>query len=88
MKVSPQDIDNLLANHRKEWWVVPGTTMTVCCIILKNGFTFTGTSACIDPNNFNEAIGQKISYERALEDAKSSLWKLEGWRLKVNSQLG
>ena len=57
---------------------VPDTTTTICAITLKNGFTVVGESACIDPNNFDQIIGQKIAYENAFE----KLWQLEGYRIK------
>lgn len=57
---------------------VPDTTVTICAITLKNGFTVVGESACIDPNNFDQTIGQKIAYENAFE----KLWQLEGYRVK------
>lgn len=58
---------------------VPDTTTTICAITLKNGFTVVGESACIDPNNFDQIIGQKIAYENAFE----KLWQLEGYRIKA-----
>lgn len=57
---------------------VPDTTVTICAITLKNGFTVVGESACIDPNNFDQTTGQRIAYENAFE----KLWQLEGYRIK------
>ena len=31
-------------------------TITHCTITTKSGFTFTGESACVDPNNFNHHL--------------------------------
>lgn len=42
-------------------------TLTVCVITNKDGFTFTGESACVDPKNFDEKIGQEIAYANAFE---------------------
>lgn len=44
-----------------------GGTITHCTITTKSGFTFTGESACVDPNNFNQEIGEKFAYEQAFE---------------------
>ncbi len=44
-----------------------GGTITHCTIHTKSGFTFTGESACVDPNNFNEEIGKQVSYDNAFE---------------------
>lgn len=40
-------------------------TLTICVITTKDGFTFTGESACADPANFNQEIGEKIAYDNA-----------------------
>lgn len=52
--------------------------LTFCVIVLKNGFTVTGESACASPENFNAEIGQKIAYE----NARNKIWELEGYLLK------
>lgn len=44
-----------------------GETNTHCTITTKSGFTFTGESACVDPKNFNQAIGEQVAYENAFE---------------------
>jgi hypothetical protein len=38
----------------------------------------TGTSACVDPANFNQATGEHYAFEKAFE----KLWDLEGYLLK------
>ena len=53
-------------------------TLTFCVLILKNGFTVTGESACASPENFNAEIGKKIAYQNARE----KIWLLEGYLLK------
>jgi len=52
--------------------------LTICILVLKNGFTVTGESACVSPENFDEAIGQRI----ARENAKRKIWLLEGYLLR------
>ena len=42
-------------------------TITHCTIVTKSGFTFTGESACVDPNNYNKELGEKYAYENAFE---------------------
>ena len=44
-----------------------GEKTTHCTITTKSGFTFTGESACVDPNNFDQKIGEKFAYEQAFE---------------------
>lgn len=53
-------------------------TLTFCVLILKNGFTVTGESACASPENFDPEIGRKIAYE----NARNKIWQLEGYLLK------
>lgn len=59
---------------------VPESTklLTFCVLILQNGFTVTGESACASPENFNAEIGRKI----ARENAKQKIWPLMGYALK------
>lgn len=52
--------------------------LTFCVLVLKNGFTVTGESACASPANFNAQIGQRI----ARENAVNKIWLLEGYLLK------
>lgn len=52
--------------------------LTFCVLVLKNGFTVTGKSACASPDNFNAEIGRKIARENAIE----SMWPLFGFRLR------
>lgn len=52
--------------------------LTFCVLVLKNGFTVTGESACASPENFDAEIGRKIAFENARE----KIWLLEGYLLK------
>ncbi len=52
--------------------------LTFCVLVLRNGFTVTGESACASPENFDEAIGRKI----ARQNAANKLWPLLGFRLR------
>lgn len=54
-----------------------GATVTICNISLDSGFSVRGESACVDPANYNEALGQKYAYEQAFE----KLWPLFGFAL-------
>ena len=46
--------------------------LTFCVLVLRNGFTVTGESACASPENFNAEIGRRI----ARENAVSKVWPL------------
>jgi len=52
--------------------------LTFCVLILSNGFTVTGESACASPENFDEEIGRKIARQKAVE----KVWPLMGYELK------
>lgn len=51
--------------------------VTLAFVKLKNGFVLTGKSAPADPNNYNEELGKKFSYEDAVRQA----WAHEGYLL-------
>ena len=52
--------------------------LTFCVIVLRNGFTVTGESACASPENFDPQIGRDI----ARKNAREKIWALEGYLLK------
>lgn len=52
--------------------------LTFCVLVLRNGFTVTGESACASPENFDAEIGRKI----ARQNAVNKIWQLEGYLLK------
>ncbi|EOQ0382258.1 Gp49 family protein [Escherichia coli] len=52
--------------------------LTFCVLVLRNGFTVTGESACTSPENFDAEIGRKI----ARQNAANKIWMLEGYLLK------
>ena len=56
--------------------------VTICILILANGFKVEGVSACVDPANYDAATGQKCAYENAVE----KIWQLEGYLLKQTLQ--
>lgn len=88
-RVTPQDIEGcIVAEH----YHVAGDSydgpsaiarqslglLTICVLVLRNGFTVTGESACASPENFNEELGRKI----ARENARNKIWALEGYLLR------
>lgn len=75
-RITPEQIDGLIASEA--YHIFPGTTVTVCCLGLINGFTTVGESACASPENFDEAIGRKI----ARANARDKIRALEGYLLR------
>lgn len=58
--------------------VFPGTTVTVCCITLRNGYQVIGHSACADPANFDPEVGETCAYE----NARRHIWALEAYLIR------
>lgn len=52
--------------------------LTFCVLVLRNGFTVTGESACASPENFDAEIGRRI----ARDNAEQKIWPLMGYALK------
>lgn len=51
---------------------------TVVAMKLPNGFVLVESSSCVDPLNYDEAIGVQICKQKL----ESKLWELEGYRLQ------
>jgi exopolyphosphatase/pppGpp-phosphohydrolase len=75
-RLTPALIDAAIVSE--QYYVFPGTTMTVCALSLRNGYIVTGESAAASPENFDQAIGRKI----ARENARNKIWALEGYLLR------
>lgn len=75
-RLTPALIDATIINE--DYYVFPGTTLTICVLTLRNGFAVTGESAAASLSNFDEGIGRKI----ARDNARNKIWMLEGYLLK------
>ena len=75
-KVTLEALTTLADSGYTEYNHLAGT-LTHCTITLPCGFQVTGESACIDPDNFNEELGQEIARKKAV----NALWPLEGYLL-------
>ncbi|MBY9700611.1 hypothetical protein ISH39_03460 [Pseudomonas aeruginosa] len=75
-RLTPDLIDAAIVNAA--YHIFPGTTVTVCCLTLRNGFTVIGEDACASPENFDEELGRKI----ARDNARNKIWQLEGYLLR------
>lgn len=60
----------------------PMSLLTFCVLVLRNGFTVTGESACASPENFDAEIGRKIARQNAVQ----KIWPLMGYQLKTELQ--
>lgn len=52
--------------------------LTFCVLVLRNGFTVTGESACASPENFDAEIGRKVARANAVQ----KIWPLMGYELR------
>ena len=51
--------------------------LTFCVLVLRNGFTVTGESACASPENCDADIGRKVARQNAVQ----KIWPLMGYEL-------
>ena len=91
-RITPDDIEaNIASEHYFTAWDgaslqldgpsdIPAalSLLTFCVLVLRNGFTVTGESACASPDNFDAELGRKI----ARQNAVSKVWPLLGYALK------
>lgn len=52
--------------------------LTFCVLVLRNGFTVTGESACASPENFDAELGRVVARQHAI----NKIWPLMGYALK------
>lgn len=75
-RLTPAIIDGLIVSEH--YHIFEGTTTTVCCLVLQNGYTVVGKSACVSLANFDEQIGRDI----ARENARREIWEVAGYALR------
>lgn len=76
-RLTPADIDAQIVTG--DYYRFPGTTVTVCRLGLKNGYSVIGESAAVSPENFDEQIGRRIAHD----NARAKIWALEGYLLRT-----
>lgn len=77
-RVTKELIDSRIEDVDYQTVIIAGQKMMYCGIKMVNGFVAVGKPAtCIDPANWRDEIGCKISYDNSYEE----LWKLEAYRL-------
>jgi len=70
----PMVRDFIIRYHRQ----TVGKT-TIVTATLRNGFEITESSSCVDPANYDEALGQHVAMERI----KEQVWHLLGFLLQT-----
>lgn len=96
-RITPQHIESLIV-HESYFTAADGlfgatgvrvdalsalNRLTICVLVLKNGYTVTGESACASPENFNSEVGCKAARAHAVE----KIWALEGYLLRDHLHL-
>lgn len=59
-------------------WSQELAILSICILMMRNGFTVIGKSAPASSANFNADLGKKFAYE----DCIRQLWPLEGYALR------
>ena len=78
-RIRPSDLDDAIDPRvAVQYHVFPGSNTTVCLLTLRNGYTVTGDSSCVSPENFDEEVGKEVAFK----DARNKLWSLLGFLLK------
>lgn len=73
-RVTPEFIESRIVD---KVWTRFSPTVTICNITLDNGYSVRGESACVNPENYNQEIGERVSYDNAFQ----KLWPLFGFWL-------
>lgn len=76
----PYDLVQSILNELTFKFVrVEGTNTTQCWALI-DGFTIgTGSSGCLNEEDFNQELGEKYAKERAIQDATNNIWFAEGY---------
>lgn len=83
-RVTPEQVEAQIAG---EYYVNPEAIthnipdlnrLTICILVMRNGFAVTGESACVDPLNFDAELGRRIAKDKARE----KIWPLLGYMLR------
>lgn len=89
-RITPADVEANIASEHCHSLIIAGDqcrtgdtngaldTLTFCVLVLRNGFTVTGESACASPENFDAEVGRKIARANAI----SKVWPLMGYELR------
>jgi hypothetical protein len=72
-RVSEQMVKDFIGAHES----VRMGNHTVVMVTLRNGFTLIEDSACVDPANYDQAVGEKY----AMEKVQKRVWNLLGFLL-------
>ena len=89
-RVTPEDVERAI---RAEYYFTADSAveqadpalrfLTFCVLVLQNGFTVTGESACASPENFDAETGKSAARNNAVK----KIWSLLGYSLREKLHL-
>ena len=77
-KLMPGDAEAVIAETH--YWMPEGLRLTVCCLVLKNGFTVTGTASCVREEDYDATIGMQVARRKAVDE----IFPLLGYMMREN----
>ena len=82
-RVTKDRIDSLMGKVSYVVVQQPGDTTSTFVHAFLDGsfFLATGFSACVNKENFDADIGERLAKSQAEKNAQAKLWELEGYRL-------
>jgi hypothetical protein len=77
-RVTEENINAKIDCHSFHVETLGTAKITVCFILMRNGFVFVGKAAPASPDNYREVIGRTYAYD----DAYRQIWTHEGYLLR------
>lgn len=75
-KLIPQDLEAAIA--AEYYHQFSGTTITVCALVLRNGYVVVGESTPTDSSAYNHEKGKQVARSHAF----SKMWPLLGYQMR------
>lgn len=82
-KVTEKEVNEAILT---EQYFKIGNKTTICLLILNTGYEVVGTSAPVDPENFDFDQGKKYAKEKAVEQVWCHLGSIVQWQKAVHDQ--
>ena len=73
--VSKDYVESFIQEITSETKDIYGKLITVCYILLKNGWVIVDSSACVNPKNYSKEVGEDICKARAVK----KVWEYLGF---------
>lgn len=76
-----ESVQSVLEAATVDLHLVPGTTTTIATVILDGGFVVAhGTSACMNPADFDSKMGMESAIADAMIKATNNLMDMEAYK--------